>query len=158
MSTNPHILLAEDEPALGLIVKESLESRGFRVTLCPDGEAAWEGYMQHGPELLVLDVMMPKKDGFSVAKEVRMQDQQIPILFLTAKSQPADVVEGFTLGGDDYHLGIQSAAIDRGPGCGIDADIDGNRRPNGSGYDLGADEIFYLLIPLVLRGQGTVTP
>ena len=102
MSTNPHILLAEDEPALGLIVKESLESRGFRVTLCPDGEAAWEGYLQHGPELLVLDVMMPKKDGFSVAKEVRMQDQQIPILFLTAKSQPADVVEGFTLGGDDY--------------------------------------------------------
>jgi DNA-binding response OmpR family regulator len=102
MSTNPHILLAEDEPALGLIVKESLESRGFRVTLCPDGEAAWEAYLQHGPELLVLDVMMPKKDGFSVAKEVRMQDQQIPILFLTAKSQPADVVEGFTLGGDDY--------------------------------------------------------
>ena len=97
-----HILLAEDEPALGQIVKESLETRDFIVHLVEDGEKALEFYKSKKPQLLVLDVMMPKKDGFTLAKEIRQQDGDIPIIFLTAKSQTSDVVEGFTIGGNDY--------------------------------------------------------
>lgn len=96
------ILLAEDEPALGMIIKESLETRNFKVLLCENGEKAFEVYKTHQPELLVLDVMMPKKDGFTLAKEIRVIDEIIPIIFLTAKSQTQDVVEGFTIGGNDY--------------------------------------------------------
>ena len=96
------ILLAEDEPALGRIIKESLETRDFNVLLCEDGEDALKTYQEENPELLVLDVMMPKKDGFSLAKDIRAIDDTIPIIFLTAKSQTKDVVEGFTIGGNDY--------------------------------------------------------
>lgn len=96
------ILLAEDEPALGQIIKESLETRDFNVLLCENGEKAYQTYKADKPELLVLDVMMPKKDGFTLAKEIRMEDDAIPIIFLTAKSQTQDVVEGFTIGGNDY--------------------------------------------------------
>ena len=102
MSKPKTILLAEDEPALGLIIKESLETRNFKVLLCDNGEKAYEIYKTHKPELLVLDVMMPKVDGFTLAKNIRQIDTVIPILFLTAKSQTADVVEGFTIGGNDY--------------------------------------------------------
>ncbi|MCL6295484.1 response regulator transcription factor [Jejuia spongiicola] len=102
MSKLTTILLAEDEPALGLIIKESLETRGFQVLLCENGEVAFKTYQKEKPELLVLDVMMPKKDGFTLAKEVRIEDDTIPIIFLTAKSQTQDVVEGFTIGGNDY--------------------------------------------------------
>ncbi len=96
------ILLAEDEPALGQIVQESLTSRGFDVVLCADGEAAFKAFLKETPDILVLDVMMPKKDGFTLAKEIRAQNDDIPIIFLTAKSQTADVVEGFSIGGNDY--------------------------------------------------------
>ncbi|WP_452231593.1 response regulator transcription factor [Lacinutrix sp. MEBiC02595] len=96
------ILLAEDEPALGQIIKESLETRNFKVLLCDNGETAYSTYKKEQPELLVLDVMMPKKDGFTLAKEIRSEDETIPIIFLTAKSQTQDVVEGFTIGGNDY--------------------------------------------------------
>ena len=96
------ILLAEDEPALGQIIKESLETRDFTVLLCDNGDKALETYQTKSPELLVLDVMMPKKDGFTLAKEIRAIDETIPIIFLTAKSQTQDVVEGFTIGGNDY--------------------------------------------------------
>jgi DNA-binding response OmpR family regulator len=102
MSKPKTILLAEDEPALGLIIKESLETRNFKVLLCDNGEKAYDTYKAHKPELLVLDVMMPKMDGFTLAKNIRQIDTVIPILFLTAKSQTADVVEGFTIGGNDY--------------------------------------------------------
>lgn len=96
------ILLAEDEPSLGQIIKESLETRNFEVLLCANGEIAYETYKAEQPLLLVLDVMMPKKDGFTLAKEIRKEDPDIPIIFLTAKSQTEDVVEGFNLGGNDY--------------------------------------------------------
>ncbi|GAA4279792.1 response regulator transcription factor [Gaetbulibacter aestuarii] len=96
------ILLAEDEPALGQIIKESLETRDFDVLLCENGEKAFEVFNNETPELLVLDVMMPKKDGFTLAKEIRTIDDHIPIIFLTAKSQTQDVVEGFSVGGNDY--------------------------------------------------------
>lgn len=102
MSNPIKILLAEDEAALGQIIKESLETRDFEVLLCNDGEKALAAYKSESPELLVLDVMMPKKDGFTLAKEIREVDDTIPIIFLTAKSQTQDVVEGFTIGGNDY--------------------------------------------------------
>lgn len=102
MSNPITILLAEDEPALGQIIKESLETRNFKVLLCEDGQKAFKVYASEKPALLVLDVMMPKKDGFTLAKEIRMEDDSIPIIFLTAKSQTQDVVEGFTIGGNDY--------------------------------------------------------
>jgi DNA-binding response OmpR family regulator len=102
MSKPIKILLAEDEPSLGQIIKESLETRNFEVLLCENGEEAYKTYKKEQPLLLVLDVMMPKKDGFTLAKEIRMEDAEIPIIFLTAKSQTEDVVEGFHLGGNDY--------------------------------------------------------
>ncbi len=102
MSKKTTIILAEDEPALGLIIKENLETRDFIVHHAKDGEHAIQLYKKHTPKLLVLDVMMPKKDGFTVAKEIRIEDDTIPILFLTAKSQTQDVVEGFSVGGNDY--------------------------------------------------------
>lgn len=95
-------MLAEDEPALGQIVKESLETRGYEIIFCKDGAEALSAFREGDPDLLVLDVMMPKKDGFSLAREIRAKDRDIPIIFLTAKSQASDVVEGFTLGGNDY--------------------------------------------------------
>ena len=102
MNKTTTILLAEDEPALGMIIKESLETRNFKVLLCENGEKAFEVYKIQQPELLVLDVMMPKKDGFTLAKDIRAIDDTVPIIFLTAKSQTQDVVEGFTIGGNDY--------------------------------------------------------
>ena len=103
MSTESYkILLAEDEAALGMIIRESLESRGFEVVFCEDGEVAKEAYERERPDLMVLDVMMPKLDGFSLVKEIRKQDQFIPIIFLTAKSRTEDVVEGFGYGANDY--------------------------------------------------------
>lgn len=102
MNDRIKILLAEDEPSLGRIIKESLETRNFEVLLCANGELAYKTYKSENPLLLVLDVMMPKKDGFTLAKEIRQENPLIPIIFLTAKSQTEDVVEGFTIGGNDY--------------------------------------------------------
>ena len=96
------VLLAEDEASLGIIVKESLESRNFTVFHAENGEEAFEFYQTKKPDILVLDVMMPKKDGFTLAKEIRLENKGIPIIFLTAKSQTADVLEGFNHGGNDY--------------------------------------------------------
>ncbi|WP_298779966.1 response regulator transcription factor [uncultured Polaribacter sp.] len=96
------VLLAEDEASLGMIVKESLETRNFVVFHAENGEEAFESYQQENPDILVLDVMMPKKDGFTLAKEIRVKNKSIPIIFLTAKSQTIDVLEGFNHGGNDY--------------------------------------------------------
>jgi DNA-binding response OmpR family regulator len=96
------VLLAEDEIALGMIIQESLESRDFKVILCPDGQKAWEEYQRSKPDVLVLDVMMPKKDGFSLAEQIRKTDPYTPIIFLTSKSQTEDVVKGFRIGANDY--------------------------------------------------------
>lgn len=96
------LLLAEDEPSLGQIIKESLETRDFEVYLAENGIKAKELYQQKNPDILVLNVMMPKKDGFTLAREIREENNQIPIIFLTAKSQTKDVLEGFSHGGNDY--------------------------------------------------------
>ncbi len=100
--SNSLVLLAEDELSLAHIVRESLYERGFQVVLCANGEVALKKYKEMKPDILVLDVMMPIKDGFTVAKEIRQSDKNIPIIFLTAKSQVKDVVEGFELGANDY--------------------------------------------------------
>jgi DNA-binding response OmpR family regulator len=102
MKTKIKVLLAEDEPALALIIKESLETRDFVVTHCKNGQEAFDTFVSKKPDVLVLDVMMPLKDGFSLAKDVRKMDKKVPIIFLTSKSQTQDVVQGFTFGGNDY--------------------------------------------------------
>ena len=102
MAIKTHILLAEDELSLGQIIKESLETRNYIVSFCKNGEEAYTAYLNEKPELLVLDVMMPLKDGFSLAKEIREIDKRTPIIFLTAKSQTQDVISGFKHGGNDY--------------------------------------------------------
>lgn len=98
----PHILLVEDEPALGMIVKDSLEVRGFRVRYAADGQEGLELFREECPDIVVADVMMPRLDGFSLAEIIRREHPQVPIIFLTARSQPADVVRGFELGANDY--------------------------------------------------------
>ncbi|MDX2283469.1 MAG: response regulator transcription factor [Bacteroidia bacterium] len=96
------LLYVEDEPNLGKIVKESLESRGFTVEMAADGRDVLDAYRRAAPQLAVLDVMLPHKDGFTLARELRSLDPQLPILFLTAKTQVQDVLAGFAAGGNDY--------------------------------------------------------
>ena len=102
MAKKIKVLFAEDEPALAQIVKESLETRDFLVSLAKNGKETLQLFGEKNPDILVLDVMMPFKDGFSVAKEIRQLNENIPIIFLTARSQTTDVVEGFNVGGNDY--------------------------------------------------------
>jgi DNA-binding response OmpR family regulator len=96
------ILLAEDELALAHIVRESLEQENFEVILCSNGEQAFQKYKECKPDVLALDVMMPRMDGFEVARNIRLKDKTTPILFITARSQPKDVVAGFESGANDY--------------------------------------------------------
>lgn len=96
------ILYVEDELSLGKIVKESLQRRGFNVTLESDGDNVLSVFKAINPAVCVLDVMLPNKDGFEVAAEIRAINPDVPILFLTAKTQTADLVKGFTIGGNDY--------------------------------------------------------
>jgi DNA-binding response OmpR family regulator len=96
------IFYVEDELFLGKIVKESLESRGFEVIMEGDGAKATALFKKTKPDVCILDVMLPNKDGFTIADEIRHVDEEVPIIFLTAKTQTEDVVKGFTLGGNDY--------------------------------------------------------
>ena len=96
------IFYVEDELFLGKIVRESLESRGFEVVMESDGAKATELFKKSKPDICVLDIMLPNKDGFAIADDIRSLDEEVPIIFLTAKTQTEDVVKGFTLGGNDY--------------------------------------------------------
>lgn len=96
------ILYAEDELFLGKIVRESLESRGFEVTMEDDGAKVTALFQEINPDICVLDVMLPNKDGFTIADEIRNINEEVPIIFLTAKTQTEDVVKGFSSGGNDY--------------------------------------------------------
>ena len=96
------VLYAEDELFLGKIVKESLETRGYEVLMETDGEKVVPLFSQSLPDVCVLDVMLPNKDGFEIAEAIRAIDKAVPILFLTAKTQTQDLVKGFQLGGNDY--------------------------------------------------------
>lgn len=97
-----NILYAEDELFLGKIVKESLESRGYHVAMEADGGKVTDLFKKTAPDICVLDIMLPNKDGFTIADEIRELDKEVPIIFLTAKTQTEDVVKGFNLGGNDY--------------------------------------------------------
>ncbi len=97
------ILLVEDDPNLGLVLQEYLQIKaGYNVRLCKDGEEGLKAFFQQQFDLCIFDVMMPKKDGFTLGREVRAVNQQIPIIYATAKSMMEDKVEGFQLGADDY--------------------------------------------------------
>jgi DNA-binding response OmpR family regulator len=96
------ILLAEDDENLGLLLREYLQAKGFEADLFKDGEKAYRGFMNNHYDICILDIMMPIKDGFTLAKEIRMINSNMPILFLTAKSMKEDVLEGFSIGADDY--------------------------------------------------------
>jgi len=96
------LLLAEDDKNLGIILSEYLSNKEYKVSLCRDGEEALATFRKESFDFCVLDVMMPKLDGFSLAKEIRQFNAQVPILFLTAKALREDRIEGFKIGGDDY--------------------------------------------------------
>ena len=96
------ILYVEDEPYLGKIVKESLESRDFDVKMLPDGRGVRSAVDVFQPQICVLDVMLPYKDGFTLGKELQQTHPTLPIIYLTAKTQTKDILKGFESGGNDY--------------------------------------------------------
>jgi hypothetical protein len=102
MDTPIRLLLCEDDPNLGSLLAQYLGAKGYAVELRPDGQRGWEAYRQGGFDLLLLDVMMPLKDGFTLAREIRLKDDRTPIIFLTAKSMKQDTIQGFQSGADDY--------------------------------------------------------
>ncbi len=96
------ILLVEDDLNLGQILKEYLDIKGFDTKLCRDGEEGFKAFENDSFDLCIFDIMLPKKDGFSLAREIKVADKITPIIFLTAKSMKQDTIEGFKLGADDY--------------------------------------------------------
>jgi DNA-binding response OmpR family regulator len=101
-SDNNRILLVEDDQNFGDVLKSYLEMHDYEITLATDGVAGYESYRKGNYNLCIFDVMMPRKDGFTLAKEIREQDQDMPIIFLTAKNLKEDVLQGFKIGADDY--------------------------------------------------------
>lgn len=99
---NAHLLYVEDDESLGFVTRDNLEQQGYTITHCTDGNSASEAIRKGGFDLAVLDVMLPEKDGFTLAEEIRKFDKQTPIIFLTAKSLKEDKLRGLKLGGDDY--------------------------------------------------------
>lgn len=100
--TNNRILLVEDDQNFGDVLRSYLEMHDYDVTLATDGVAGWEAFRRGNFDLCIFDVMMPRKDGFTLAKEVRESDAEMPIIFLTAKAMKDDVLQGFKIGADDY--------------------------------------------------------
>lgn len=96
------ILLCEDDENLGTLLREYLQAKGFDTELCQDGELGFRAFMKNKYDICVLDVMMPKKDGFTLAREIRHLNAEIPIIFLTAKTLKGDILNGFKIGADDY--------------------------------------------------------
>ena len=99
------ILVAEDDPNLGMLLTQYLEAKGFQVTLTKDGQQAFEAFKQDQYDILIFDVMMPVMDGFALAKEIRLTDKDVPIIFLTAKTLKDDVLKVW-----DYLLEIDNAS------------------------------------------------
>ena len=132
------ILLCEDDENLGMLLREDLQAKGYNVTLAPDGEAGFQHFSNEKFDLCILDVMMPKKDGFTLAQDIRKVNGVIPIVFLTAKSLKEDVLEGFRIGADDYitkpfsmeEMLLRIEAIMRR--------ISGKKNKNGTEYQLGS--------------------
>ena len=99
---SPKILLVEDDPSLGMLIKDFLGMENFDVVLAKDGIEGFSTYVSGRFDLCILDVMMPLMDGFTLAKKIRKKNNEVPIIFLTAKSLKEDKLNGFDLGGDDY--------------------------------------------------------
>jgi len=97
-----NILLVEDDESLGFLIKDSLDSSGWNVSRYPDGEKGLSAFLSHSYDVCVLDVMLPNRDGFDLAAEIRKYNQSVPIIFLTAKSLTEDRIRGFQVGADDY--------------------------------------------------------
>lgn len=102
MQMKAKVLLAEDDADLAFVIKDNLEEEGCQVVLCTDGEAALQQFSRAEFDICLLDVMMPVKDGFTVAKKIRQKNAWTPILFLTARSEEQDKLEGFRSEADDY--------------------------------------------------------
>ena len=98
----PKLLLVEDDPNLGALLQEYLTDKGYPTARATDGQEGWQMFVDGTYDLCIFDVMMPRKDGFSLAKEVRMSGRDVPIVFLTAKSMKEDTIQGFRVGADDY--------------------------------------------------------
>ena len=99
---NNKILVVEDDPSLGKVLSEFLTAKNFNVELARDGDSGLDKFINGNYNILVLDIMMPKKDGFSLAQDIRKMDKSIPIIFLTAKSEKENIIKAFKLGADDY--------------------------------------------------------
>lgn len=96
------ILLCEDDENLGMLLREYLQAKGFVVDLLPDGEAGYQTFINDKYDICIFDVMMPKKDGFTLAQDIRKINTTVPIIFLTVRSLKEDILEGFKIGADDY--------------------------------------------------------
>ncbi|WP_312306273.1 response regulator transcription factor [Chryseobacterium sp.] len=96
------VLLVEDESMLAMVVKETLEMKGFEIEIADNGVEGWVKFKNKQPDICVVDIMMPRKDGFSLVEDIRKVDDLVPIIFLSAKSQTADVIKGLEIGADDY--------------------------------------------------------
>jgi DNA-binding response OmpR family regulator len=96
------LLVVEDDPNLGDILQEYLTMKGYETTLCRDGEEGWAKFKKDKYNLAVLDIMMPKKDGFTLGKEIKKVQEDLPIIYLTAKNLKEDIIEGLKIGADDY--------------------------------------------------------
>lgn len=101
-TTRKKVLLVEDDPNLGMLLQEYLKHKNFDVELKRDGIEGLFAFRKNAYDMILLDVMMPKKDGFTVAEEIRKDDKEVPIIFLTAKSLKEDKIKGLTIGADDY--------------------------------------------------------
>ena len=102
MEDKLRILLCEDDENLGTLTREYLEDKGFKAELFADGEAGYKAFLKGKYDICLLDVMMPKKDGYQLAQEIRAINSDVPIIFLTAKALKEDILEGFKIGADDY--------------------------------------------------------
>ena len=102
MEEKQSILLCEDDENLGMLLREYLQAKGYNAELCADGDAGYKAFLKGKFDICVLDVMMPIKDGFILAQEIRAANANIPIIFLTAKTLKEDILEGFKIGADDY--------------------------------------------------------
>jgi DNA-binding response OmpR family regulator len=102
MERSLKILLVEDDQNFGDVLKSYLEMHDYEVSLATDGVAGWDKFRKNKYDLCILDVMMPKKDGFTLGKEIREKDGDLPIIYLTAKTMKEDILQGFKMGADDY--------------------------------------------------------
>ena len=102
MDEKLRILLCEDDENLGTLTREYLDDKGYKAELFPDGESGYKAFLKGKYDICLLDVMMPKKDGFQLAQEIRTVNSDVPIIFLTAKNLKEDIFEGFKIGADDY--------------------------------------------------------